>query len=289
MIGPKQSAIISGTLESVRRHKLSHEVLTAKEIRERYPMLTPGDDLMGVFEEEAGYLIPEACLEAHLKEAEQNGGVLRFNESLVSWEKVKRSNGGEGEGEWGCSGDLEELITVVSDLNKCYLTKKLVLSVGAWAPELYGGQIPVPLRTERRVLFWLRPSPSQGNKDGNMNIDAFRGMPVFLWDNSIEGNCCQFYGFPPESTGEQRGHTVKIARHQAIEVEESNIPETNSRIDSVFAPAVCSPESIDREVYPAEVSYLLLFIITLHNSYPRMNNSYWYVLLITGQFHVEIA
>jgi glycine/D-amino acid oxidase-like deaminating enzyme len=38
-----------------------------------------------------------------------------------------------------------------------YLTKKLILSVGAWAPELYGHLIKVPLHCERRVLFWFEP------------------------------------------------------------------------------------------------------------------------------------
>jgi hypothetical protein len=38
------------------------------------------------------------------------------------------------------------------------MTKKIVLSVGPWAPELYGDSICLPLHVERRVLYWFRPN-----------------------------------------------------------------------------------------------------------------------------------
>jgi hypothetical protein len=37
-----------------------------------------------------------------------------------------------------------------------FRTKKLVLSVGAWAPEIYGGDILDNLHVERRVLYWFK-------------------------------------------------------------------------------------------------------------------------------------
>lgn len=40
--------------------------------------------------------------------------------------------------------------------------KKIVLSVGAWAPQLYGSHIPLPLHVERRVLFWFEPLSDAG-------------------------------------------------------------------------------------------------------------------------------
>ena len=38
-----------------------------------------------------------------------------------------------------------------------YLTHKIVLAVGPWAPALYGSEIPVQLHVERRVQFWFQP------------------------------------------------------------------------------------------------------------------------------------
>jgi sarcosine oxidase len=246
MVGSEESEIIRGTLEAVKAHDLPHEILTAQEIRARFPVLTPGEDMMGVFETEAGYLIPEACLEAHFQMAEQHGAALCFEESLVSWNVLTRKEEG--------GGDDEELISVVTDRNNTYITRKLVLSVGAWAPEVYGGLIPVSLHAERRALFWFQPCDDDddaggggdggGGGGGGGGVEAFRNMPVFLWDASSEGDVCQFYGFPPERSG-PLSHAIKIARHQAI----------GSTLTSDEPPsAVCTPDSIDRHVCPTEVS-----------------------------------
>ena len=240
MIGSKESEIITGTLEAARVHHLPHEILTAQEISARYPVLTPDDEMVGVFETEAGVLIPEACIEAHCQMAEQHGAKLSFQESLVSWCVVK--SGAEGVSET----ETEDLLSVVTDRNHSYLTRKLVLSVGAWAPEVYGCQIPVPLHAERRVLFWFRPSSSDED-DKAVGVESFKNIPVFLWDNSTEGNMCQFYGFPVESTGEL-SQAVKVARHQAI----ASTPSSGDQPSS----AHCTPSSIDRQVYPYEIQYM---------------------------------
>ena len=226
MIGHRDSEIISGTLEAAQEHSLPHETLTAQEIRSRFPSLTPGDEMMGVFETEAGYLVPEACLEAHFKMAEQHDASLRFEEAMVSWKEV----------------DNSECISVVTSRGNTFLTKKLVLSVGAWAPEVYGDQIPISLEVERRVLFWIRPSTS----DGGGGIEQFKDIPIFLWDASTEGNMCQFYGFPSEKSGAY-SHTVKIALHQAIGSTLNNAEP---------APASCTPSTIYRQVCSTEVDYM---------------------------------
>ena len=222
MIGSPESEIITGTLEAIRVHNLPHEILTAKEIRERYPVLTPGDDLIGVYETEAGYLVPETCLEAHLQMAEDFGATLRFEEAFVS-HSIENND---------CD---EQLLSISTNLNNTYLTKKLVLTVGAWAPEIFGNDIPISLRTERRVLFWFNPS----TEDCDEALSCFRQIPVFLWDNSSGDNMCQFYGFPCERSG-MFSKSVKIARHQPFVSEEMPSPE-------------CSPASIDRNLGETEV------------------------------------
>jgi sarcosine oxidase len=39
MIGLPDSEVILGTIESVTRHNLKHEILTADEIKRRFPLL----------------------------------------------------------------------------------------------------------------------------------------------------------------------------------------------------------------------------------------------------------
>ena len=70
------------------------------------------------------------------------GAELRFEESLITWEPITTKLG-------------QDLIKVTTDKG-VYWTKKLLLSVGPWAPAIYGRDIPsVPLVAERRVLYWF--------------------------------------------------------------------------------------------------------------------------------------
>jgi sarcosine oxidase len=152
MIGPADSIVVQGTLNSVRTHSLSHQILSADELHDRYPMLTPSSDTLGIFETEAGYLVPEACITAHCAVAHSHGAVLQYHETFLSWEPVTATPSHLFQFE--PSQDLVEIQTTLAR----YQTKKLILAVGAWAPGLYGSSITLPLRTERRVLYWFRPT-----------------------------------------------------------------------------------------------------------------------------------
>lgn len=177
--------IIQGTLASVRTHSLPHEILSAEQITERFPVFKPPSvDTIGILESEAGYLIPEACVEAHFKMAEKYGAELHFEESLVAWEQIR-----------------ESLFKVTTDLGKVYLSKKLVMSVGPWAPDIYGSSIPIPLHVERRVLFWFKP-PIRSD------LAEFSKIPIYIWDLGDMGN---FYGFPLQ--GGEPSDAVKVAMH----------------------------------------------------------------------------
>ena len=46
---------------------------------------------------------------------------------------------------------------------KTYLTKKIVIAAGPWAPELYGDEIStsLPLHAERRVQLWFEPKTNK--------------------------------------------------------------------------------------------------------------------------------
>jgi sarcosine oxidase len=155
MIGPTDSIVVQGTLNSVRAHSLSHQIFTADELHERYPMLTPSPGTIGIFETEAGYLVPEACITAHCTMAQSHGAVLRYHETFLSWEAIASPSSHVFQ--FGSQEKEEDLLEISTTLSR-YRTKKLILTVGAWAPELYGSSINLTLRTERRVLYWFRPT-----------------------------------------------------------------------------------------------------------------------------------
>ena len=131
---------------------------------------------LGIYEEDAGYLVPEECVNEHLNVAEENGANIRFNETVVSWSLLHptfvAANDGVLENDVIKSEKKLYEVTathgVNGELTAKYLTRKIVLSVGPWAPELYGNEIPLQLHVERRVQFWFRPK----------NFDLFKVMMI---------------------------------------------------------------------------------------------------------------
>ena len=127
---------------------MDHEILTHAEIRRRYPMMQADEDEIGLFESDAGYLNPELCMHTHLKLAEEFGAELHFQERLMDYQIQMDSE-----------DDKKEVITVSTDRGQ-YRARKLLLTVGAWAPQVYGAEISpiLTLHLERRVLCWLLPT-----------------------------------------------------------------------------------------------------------------------------------
>lgn len=174
ILGRPDAEAVQGTRRSALEHAIPHRVLKAPEIRLEFPELRPGDEEVGVYEERAGVLSPELCVEAHLRAAGAAGADLRYGEELLEW----RTMPGGGVAAGTSAGTLR--------------VDTLVLAAGPWLP----GLLPeLPLRVERQVMVWLRPSTPT----------AFRPdrFPVFLWDTS--GGA--FYGVPDLGTG------LKAAQH----------------------------------------------------------------------------
>lgn len=171
MIGAPDSVLVEGALRSAREHGLLHEVLSATEIRARYPVLNPEDDMVAVWEPRAGVLAPEACVTAQLDQARAHGAALRFDEPVVGW-------------------DVQAGGVRVVTAHGVVHAKRLVISAGAWTASLLPG-MQVPLAIERQVQHWFEPLS---------HADAFtpQRLPIHLWQ--FDGGRF-FYGFPDMGAG----------------------------------------------------------------------------------------
>lgn len=214
MIGKPESTVIRGTLASIQAHNLPHEVLTANDIRMRYgSVFEPDDEDVGLFEETAGYLVPELCIRTCLTVATDHHATLRYGEAVCGW--CRQSN-----------GHYEVHATAGDGKMIKYVTKKLVLAVGAWAPELLAplSAILPPLHVVRRVQYWYRPCERQHDA-------LFSRIPIYIWDQGRQGG--SFYGFPLQGGA---GGSVKVALHQ--------LSDPSSQI--------CGPDTINRLVSDEE-------------------------------------
>jgi sarcosine oxidase len=203
MIGREDGELVSGSVRSAEEHGLPYEMLDAAEIRRSFPAYAPAPGTVALYEEKAGFVRPEETVKAHLDRASSSGADLRFGEPVLSWE---------------ASGDGVRVETPKST----YEAGRLVISPGAWAPQLLA-DLDLPLEVIRQVMFWYEP------KNG---LEPFlpERFPIFIWEPE-DGN--MFYGFPAQDA--DRG--VKAAFFRA-----GGVPT--------------SPETIDREVHDEEIRFL---------------------------------
>jgi sarcosine oxidase len=181
MVGPPEGALVSGSVASADEHGLPYEILSASELKRRYPIFEPDPNVVALYEERAGFVRPEAGIKAHLDRAASMGAELRFEERITSWEASP-------------SG-----VRVQTERGS-YEAERLVVSAGAWAGELLAG-LGLPLDVTRQILFWFRPV-------GGVEPYAPERVPIWIYEPD-DGN--MFYSFPAVDGAD----TVKAAFFRA--------------------------------------------------------------------------
>jgi len=167
-VGAEGSEVFEGSRRSCLEHGLTHEVLTGRALRERFPAWHIGDDAAAVLQPDGGFLRPEACILAHAARARQAGAQIHEGETLLQWETTP---GG---------------VRVRTSIG-VYEASQLVLTAGAWMGALLPDLASV-MQPERQVLGWF----------GVTDHAAFAPsrFPVFVHD-AVEG---RYYGFPEFET-----------------------------------------------------------------------------------------
>jgi sarcosine oxidase len=213
-VGRPETPVVAGTLASALQWQLAHVVYDAAELRRHYPMLTPRDDEIGVYEAVAGALFPEAGVQAHLDVAADDGAELRFGVQVVAWE----------------AGDVGVRVTL--DDGSLIHAERLAICAGPWfarvAPEL-----GIPLRIERNVQFWFAP----------LDRDTVSPERLPIWCVQRDG-AYMLYGFPDFGEG------VKAAHHGSGVDADPDARERDVREDEIavvreqlaaFVPAAAGP------------------------------------------------
>ena len=184
MIGRPESAVIAGTLESVRAHGLAHEVLDRDAMAARYPQHRLDADELGIYEADAGLLRPERGVAAAIARAESLGATVRRDTPVAAIDVV---------------GSDEVRVTAGDEV---YVARHVVVSAGSWLGDLLP-QVRTPLRVERQTPAWFP-----------VHQPALYGperFPVFVRALRVgdgEGDDRHRYGFPTLD-----GATAKVAIH----------------------------------------------------------------------------
>jgi len=166
MIGPRDGEVVNGTLRAAQAWGMPHEVLSAADVRRRFPAFQCEPYAVAVLDARAGYLAPEACIAAYLDLARGSGALLSFDEPALAWRA-------DGAG------------VRVTTPRGTYLASQLLLTAGARTAALLPDLAP-PLVVERQVLHWFQPPA------GDRRFDSPQ-LPIFIFEHA-PGRIV--YGFP---------------------------------------------------------------------------------------------
>jgi sarcosine oxidase len=180
-IGPADHPCIQGVEQSAIKHRLPYERIDADALRARWPMLRVTDNDVAIYEADAGVLVPELAVGAHIAEAQRMGA------ELISNTRVEVIETGA------------ELLRVHAE-GREHLAKALVLATGAWSTGK-AALLPLelPLSSERQMQLWFDAKPAEEHRADRLSL-----LIRFFEDRS-------YYALPDIGDG------VKACRHHGGE------------------------------------------------------------------------
>lgn len=162
-IGPIDGEVLAGVRRSALEHSLDVQYMTMQEAQSQYPGIQGDPTWSAIVEHDAGYLLVEQCIEAHLQQAQRHGASLRLNQCVRDW-----SVDGSG-------------VQVVTD-SQILRADRLVIAAGPWADKSLK-RYQLPLRVLRKHVYWYQVEA------GHYQSSNF---PCFFFDTP-QGF---FYGIP---------------------------------------------------------------------------------------------
>lgn len=173
----ENSPFLQEVKESAAQYTLPLEVLSAHELRSRWPGIDVPDHFYGCLEPTSGVLFPEKCITAYRDLAIDHGAELLTDTRVTGFEK-------EGDG------------VIVRTASGSYRGDNVLLSAGAWNPSLLASSgLSIPMVPTRKTVAWFGADQALY---GSERFPAF----IFCLDDSI------YYGFP---SFDELG--LKIGRH----------------------------------------------------------------------------
>jgi sarcosine oxidase len=166
MLGASGSEVVVGARASAVEHDLPYEELSARQVRERFPAYAVPDEHEAILEPRAGFLEPEAAVEATLALAAAAGAELRFDEPVRELEG-----------------------NALRTARGTYVADRVVVAAGPWLPELVPG-LAALFTAARQPLLWLDPQEPA--------LFTPERFPVFVWEWKPGW---AFYGFPDVGDG----------------------------------------------------------------------------------------
>lgn len=138
--GPADDEILLATIAAVRSSGISHELLSPKTARERFPQFRFSEDFQALYQPDSGFVAASKAVLGHIKLARAAGAVIK---DRVAVRDIR------------VGADSVDIATT----DGAYAAGKLIITAGAWAKSLLGQTgIDLPLAPLRCQLNFMAPT-----------------------------------------------------------------------------------------------------------------------------------
>ena len=195
-LGPAGTTFITNAAAAVHKHALPGcQVLSAEEVRAKWPGVAAPNGYISVFEPQAGYLLSENAIEAFVRLAGKAGCTQLFGLPVT---EIKHTT---------AKGSGRSSVEVVTADGQRHQGRKLLISAGTWVKKLLPD---LPVTPVRKIFSWHEAEGAYYEDEG------FPAFVVQLTDMT------QYYGFPATAA-----NGLKVGRHdsgQPIETHQQRLP-----------------------------------------------------------------
>ena len=171
-IAHRDSAMIADAEASARAVGVAVTRMTPEDVRDAFPAYHLRSDEVALFEPDAGTILPERAVAAHLAQAQAHGAAVLTNDSALSW----KSN---------AAG-----IAITTE-SRVLHAARMVVTAGAFIRDVLGRACP-PVEIERVINAWYSTTAP---------IFRPQHFPTFIWE--FKG--VKSYGVPDLGRGMKAG------------------------------------------------------------------------------------
>lgn len=180
-----QSSFVDESARIAEKFGIEYEILDASQLRERFPLLLPGEDDRAHYEPGSGVLRPENCIQAQLDLAREQGARIHIGEKVTGY-----AIGSDG-------------VTVTTEAAS-YRASKLILATGAWIADFLPEQHRGGIRVNRQLIHWFEAEDRQ-----LFHPDRF---PFVIWIGDTMDDFWSVFPAPPLDKAGMPG--VKLVTEQ---------------------------------------------------------------------------
>lgn len=183
---PGSEPMLDGMIRSLAETGIPHELLSPEDVQRRFPQFRLDEDMIGLYQADAGVLFASRCVLAHVRLARAYGADIREHTAVSAFERHADS------------------VTVHTSAGS-FSAARLIIAAGAWARSLllpHGVDLPLrPIRCQENYFTAADP----------VHFGAGR-MPIFI--AHVPG-----YPFLPYGLPSVNGSGFKIGLHGGPDID----------------------------------------------------------------------